>query len=130
MIYLDSSALLKLLHEEPESAGLEEWISDRAQLPMISSELAQVEVLRACRRIDPDALPAARTLLTGLDLVPLTGVLSKAAEVGDVALRSLDAIHLASALCLGGGLSAFVVYDRRLYDAAAAAGLEPLSPGT
>lgn len=130
MIYLDSSALLKLVHEEHESAALEEWLAMRAGTPMVTSELARVEVIRASRRINADALPEARALLAGLDLIPVTtDVVDEAADVGDPTLRSLDAIHLASALSILGALSAFLAYDHRLVEAASVAGLEALSPG-
>lgn len=131
MIYLDSSALLKLLHHETESAALAEWLSARAGTPVVSSSLAKVEVTRACRRLAADSLPAARTLLAGLDIIPLTSaVIDEAADVGATTLRSLDAIHLASALSIGANLSSFVAYDHRLSDAAVAAGLELAAPGT
>lgn len=130
MIYLDSSALLKLLHEERESAALEEWLLARAGTPVVSSELAKVEVIRACRRVNANALPAARALLAELDLIPLTSdVVDEAADVDGTVLRSLDAIHLASALSIRGDLSAFVAYDHRLAEAATAAGLELHRPG-
>ncbi|MHB1533865.1 MAG: type II toxin-antitoxin system VapC family toxin [Acidimicrobiales bacterium] len=130
MIYLDSSALLKLLHDERESAVLESWLVEREGAPVVSSELAKVEVFRACRRVNVDALPEARALLAGIDLIPLTGeVVDQAAEVGDPLLRSLDALHLASALSIRADLSAFVAYDHRLAQAASAAGLAPLRPG-
>jgi predicted nucleic acid-binding protein len=130
VIYLDSSALLKLLHEEPESAALAEWLSSHADNPMVSSEVAKVEVLRACRRINPDVLPAARSLLAQLDLIPLTSdLIDDAADVGAVTLRSLDAIHLASALSIRSDVASFIAYDLRLGDAAVEAGLEPLRPG-
>lgn len=131
MIYLDSSALLKLVFEEPESAALDDWLSARSGLPVVSSELAKVEVVRACRRIEADALPEVRALLAALDLIPLTSdVLDDAADVGETLLRSLDAIHLASALTIRDELSAFVAYDLRLSDAAAVAGLPVVRPGT
>ena len=124
MIYLDSSALLKLLFEEPESIALALWISDRAGTPMVSSELARVEVVRAVRRIDADVVPSARALLSQLDLIPLNGALiAQAAEVGAPVLRTLDALHLASALSIRGDLTAFVAYDNRLADAAEATGI-------
>ena len=130
MIYLDSSALLKLLYEESESAALGEWLSVRAGTPLVSSELARVEVLRACRRVNSDALAEARGLLDELDLVPLSrGVVDLATEVGETSLRSLDAIHLASALSIREDLSSFIAYDHRLCDAAATAGLELVRPG-
>ncbi len=130
MIYLDSSALLKLLYEERESAALEGWLSARPGTPVVSSELARMEVIRVCRRVNADALPEARALLAEVDLIPLTSdVVDEAAELGDIWLRSLDAIHLASALSIRADLSAFIAYDHRLGDAASAAGLESLRPG-
>ncbi len=120
-----------MLHEEPESAALAAWLDVRADTPKVTSGLAEVEVLRACRRLSGSVPPAASMLLGGLDLIPLRKeVLTKAVEVGDAALRLLDAIHLASALSLGTGVSAVVVYDRRLAGAASAAGLTTVAPGT
>ena len=130
MIYLDSSALLKLLHEETESATLADWLAARVETPVVSSELAKVEVVRACRRINPATLPEATTLLAGLDLIPLSGaVIDEATNVGATTLRSLDAIHLASALSIRSELSAFVAYDHRLAEAASTCGLELHAPG-
>ena len=130
MIYADSSALLKLVIQESESRALEEWLAQRFGTPLISSELGKVEVVRAIRRIDPAALPVARAVLRGLDLVPLTSdVIDTAADVGHARLRTLDAIHLASALSINVESLAFLAYDHRLVDAAAEAGLDPASPG-
>jgi uncharacterized protein len=129
MIYLDSSALLKLLFEESESAALALWIAERADTPMVSSELAKVEVIRATRRLDADVVPAARALVSQLDLIPLSGALiEEAADAGDPVLRTLDAIHLASALSIRIELTAFIAYDNRLLAAAEAAGIEPIRP--
>lgn len=130
MIYLDSSALLKLLVEESESASLADWLASRRDRTSVSSELVRLEVVRAARRLDAGAVPAARALVSQLDLVPLNGsVLDQAGEVGSALLRSLDAIHLVSALSLAAHLSAFVAYDRRLSDAARGAGLPVTQPG-
>lgn len=129
MIYLDSSALLKLLFEETESAALAQWISERSGTPMVSSELAKAEVVRAARRLDAAMVPAARALVSQLDLIPLSGgLIDEAADAGDPLLRTLDAIHLASALSIRADLAAFVAYDTRLVAAAEAAGLEPIRP--
>jgi uncharacterized protein len=130
VIYLDSSALLKLLYEEHESAALEGWLSARASTPVVSSELAKVEVIRGCRRVNAEALPEARALLAELDLIPLTrDVVDEAAKMGGSLLSSLDAIHLASALSIRADISAFIAYDLGLANAASAAGLESLRPG-
>jgi predicted nucleic acid-binding protein len=97
---------------------------------VVSSQLANVEVIRACRRVDPGALAQAREILMSIDLVPLTGgLVDQAAEVGEPSLRSLDAVHLASALSLRSEISAFVAYDQRLSDAARSAGLPTVQPG-
>ena len=130
MIYLDSSALLKLVVAERESAALAVWLVEQADVPVASSELAKVEVLRACRRVAPNAMDLARDLLSGLDLVPLnSSVIDVAAELKGDALRSLDALHLASALAVRTALTAFVAYDLRLQAGAAAAGLPTIAPG-
>jgi len=130
VIYLDSSALLKLLHDEAESDELAAWLAARAGTPVVSSELAKVEVTRACRRINPATLTQATTLLASLDLIPLSGtVIDEAANIGATTLRSLDALHLASALAIQAQLTAFIAYDHRLAEAASTAGLELLTPG-
>ena len=95
---------------------------------MASSEIAIVEVGRACRRARPDAERAGRRLLEGVFLAKLDRqLLEDAAELTSEALRSLDAIHLASALALEP--DEFLTYDRRLLVAAAEAGLTVASPG-
>jgi predicted nucleic acid-binding protein len=129
VIYLDSSALLKLLFEESDSASLARWISEHAETPMITSEIAKIEVVRASRRLDASVVPAARALVAQLDLIPLNGgLIDEASEVGDRALRTLDAIHLASALSVHAELTAFVAYDHRLAAAAQAVGIESIQP--
>jgi predicted nucleic acid-binding protein len=130
VIYLDSSALLKLVRAETHSAELTSWLADRPEAPLVSSALAQVEVLRACWRIDERLVDRGRAVLAALDLVPLDAqVLDAAAELPAPALRSLDALHLASALALDPDLETFVAYDDRLAAAARGAGLMVGQPG-
>ena len=129
MIALDSSALVKLVLDEPESAALETWLSGRASLPVTASDLVRVEVIRAVARADPAGVPRARALLAGVDLVPITqDLLETAADLGPPSLRSLDAVHLATVLSLESALEAFVVYDDRLARAATEAGLPVVAP--
>ena len=124
MIYLDTSALLKLVFEEEESAALAEWIAERVDAPKLSSDLSIVELLRTCRRIDETSLSTAALLLEGIDLLPVSrSIVEQAAAMSPNELRSLDAIHLASALSVKDHLSAFVAYDSRLSSAALQAGL-------
>lgn len=96
----------------------------------MSSALAQVEVLRSCRRIDERLVEQGRTVLAALGYVPVDdGVLGVAGALPDPGLRSLAEIHLASALTLDPDLETFLAYDRRLVTAAEAAGLAVAQPG-
>lgn len=129
MIYLDSSALVKLVFEEAESDALAQWLADRQVMPKFSSELATIELVRTCRRRDADAVLSARQVLAGLDLIPLTAdLVESASSIGPPQLRSLDAIHLSSALLISEDVTAFVAYDVSLKTAALAAGLEVAAP--
>lgn len=124
MIYLDSSALLKLVRREDETEALRGWLRGRPEELAVTSELGRVEVLRAARRLGAQVMLEARAVVGDLDLVPLDrAVQDVACELGDPLLRTLDALHLASALLLGDELTAFVAYDQRLVEAAKAAGL-------
>lgn len=130
MIYLDSSALMKVVRQEHETASLLEWLDLRSTEPLVTSELGRLEVLRAARRVSDRVLTEARAVVADLDLVPLDrAVQDLACDVGDPLLRTLDALHLASALLLGEALTSFVVYDTRLATAARAAGLAVATPG-
>ncbi|MGC5629309.1 type II toxin-antitoxin system VapC family toxin [Georgenia sp. Z1344] len=131
MIYLDSSALMKLVRREAETDALVEWMGARPDDLLVTSELGRVEVLRAARRAGDLALAEARLVVGDLDLVPLgRDVQDLACDLGVPMLRTLDALHLASALVLGNALGSFVAYDHRLVDAAGAAGLAVVAPGT
>lgn len=127
--YLDSSAVVKLVVAEAESAGLFTFLQFRTKL--VSSVLAEVEVMRAIRRAAQDdvALRRTRKILDGLWLINVsTGIRSAAAGIDPPGLRALDAIHLATALSLGAALDAFVVYDASLAKAARALGMRVVSP--
>lgn len=129
MIYLDSSALLKLVREEAETEALRDWLASRPEVPVVTSELGRVEVLRAARRAGPVALTEAHAVIGDVDLVPLgRGVQDLACQIGDPHLRTLDALHLASAALLGDELTALAAYDHRLLTAAQAAGLPTVTP--
>jgi uncharacterized protein len=130
VIYLDSSALMKLIRTENETATLRDWLNERPEQPVVSSELGRVEVLRAARRAGGRALTEARAVTGDIDLVPLDRTVQDlASDIGHPLLRTLDALHLASAVLLSDELTAFVAYDQRLTDAARAAGLVVATPG-
>jgi len=127
MLYLDSSALVKLVLTEPESSVLAGVV--RTGPGMISSALARIEVIRAVRGKGPVEEKSARLLMASVDSVDITDqIINEAGRIGRLQLRSLDAIHLATALELRSALTGFVAYDRRLLDAAATLGLRPMSP--
>lgn len=124
MIYLDSSAAVKLVHAEAESQALRDWLDARVSSPWVSSVLLEIETYRALARHAPAALPHLSRVLDVIELVDLdTDIRARARAVGPVSVRSLDAVHLATALQIREELTAFVAYDVRLADAAAAAGL-------
>lgn len=125
-LYLDASALVKLVVPEEETEALTAFVDQ--QIVGTSSSLARVEVMRAVRRHGADAVATGRALLAQLDLVQLDDeLLDLAAEI-DLPLRSLDAIHVASALELGDTLRAFVTYDAQMTRAAEALGLPVVAP--
>jgi uncharacterized protein len=128
MIYLDSSAAVKLVHAEAESQTLRDWLDARVGAPWVSSVLLEIETYRALARHAPVSLPRLSMVLDVIDLVDLDAdIRARAREVGPLSVRSLDAIHLATALQIP-GLTAFVAYDTRLADAAAVAGLPVEAP--
>ncbi|MGH8980602.1 MAG: type II toxin-antitoxin system VapC family toxin [Acidimicrobiales bacterium] len=129
MIYLDSSALMKLVCEEPETEALRDWLVSQPEVPVVTSELGRAEILRASRRAEARASTEARAVIADADLVSLDrGVQDLACEIGDPPLRTLDALHLASAVLPGDGLTAFAAFDRRLLGAARSAGLPIVFP--
>lgn len=127
--YLDSSAIVKLVMPEPETAALVSLL--RHDPGVMSSALARVEVLRALKRIDASAAAwrQAERVLARIALVRVDdAVLDGAAAIDPPELRSLDAVHLATALGIGERIAALVTYDSRLQDAARQTGLQVLVP--
>jgi predicted nucleic acid-binding protein len=129
--YFDSSAIVKLVITERETSALRAWMSDGGnRLTPATSAITRVEVIRACAQSGlPDAVDRATDLLAEWSLISLTeATLALAARLTPPSLRSLDAIHLATALELEESLDAFVAYDDRLVEAARGAGLPVAVP--
>src|SRR5262249_5037267 len=129
LVYLDSSALVKLVVREPESAALSDFLREHGE--RASSTLALTEVPRALRRAGFGRAEhrRAQAVLRGVALVAADRpLLSAAAERQPPALWTLDAIHLATALTFGDELAALVTYDRRLTEAAGRARVRALAP--
>lgn len=125
--YLDSSAIVKLAVRERESDALRRYL--RGRRPLVSSALARTEVLRATLPGGQPAQAVARRTLARIDLVRVNDrVLDAAGTLPPLDLRSLDAIHLATAHRLGSDLGEFVTYDGRLADAARSMGFRLAAP--
>lgn len=128
-LYLDSSAFVKLIVSEPESRALRSYLAQR-RTRHVSSAMFRAEALRAVRHGGPDALAQTRSALKRIDLVALTdGILDAAGTLEPRIVRTLDAIHLATALALGDDLEAVVTYDTRMAEGARLLGLPAVAPG-
>jgi uncharacterized protein len=126
-VYLDSSALVKLAVREAETDALRRHL--RRRRPWISSALARTEVLRALLPGGEIALVAGRKILAHCDLVRVNDTtLHRAGTLLPAELRSLDAIHLATALRLEADLQSLITYDERMARAAADVGLKVIAP--
>jgi predicted nucleic acid-binding protein len=126
--YLDASAVVKLLVQEVETTALRRRL--RSWPRRASSALLRVELLRTVRRAGmPRLMEGARRQLANIDLVRLDDdLLERATDIEPATARSLDAIHLATALSIGSDLAAVVTYDARMSAAAQALGLPVIAP--
>lgn len=129
MIYLDSAAVVKLAHAEPESPALRAWLDERSETGWASSVLVEIETFRALARHAPEAVTRLHPVLDQIDLIDMSPRIRILAQtVRPVTVRSLDAIHLGTALSIRPGLISFVTYGKRLLDAAITAGLPAHAP--
>lgn len=127
MLYLDASAIVKLVRRERESEALVEQV--RGDPEVVSCAIAWTEVIRATRRARANTARAV-AVLSGIALVPVDdGILRGAADLAPATLRTLDALHVATALSLREDLDAVIAYDDRLIAAARREGLTVRVPG-
>jgi uncharacterized protein len=129
VLYLDSSAIVKLVAPEPETSALIESL--RADPEVVSSGLSRVEVIRAVRRIgaSDDRKERANGVVDRIALIPMDdAIVIRAARLEPASLRTLDAIHLATAWTLGTDLAGLVTYDGKLAEAAVNVGFDVLAP--
>jgi predicted nucleic acid-binding protein len=130
VLYADASALVKLVVEERESEALAGWL-EKHRVSLLVSSLGRIEVARTIRLLDdsPSMREKVNELFGNVNVFALTtAVRVRAEEVRPLALRSLDAVHLATAL--EADVLEMLVYDRRLAEAAGANGIAILSPGS
>lgn len=129
VFYLDTSAALKLLSREAHSLSFAQFYDEHAGDIWVSSTLLRVETMRSVRRTLPAAVADAQDLLEAFDYVSIDDeVIEGVMAEPEPLLRSLDAVHLATARTLGAALDALVTYDDRLADAARGAGMTIISP--
>lgn len=127
-LYLDSSAFVKLVVEETETAAVRSFLAS-SDARRVSSSLLRAESLRAVRHMGPDALATVREGLRRVDLIGIDDrILDAAGTLEPLVLRTLDAIHLATALAVGDDLEGIVTYDERMIDAARLLGLPTATP--
>lgn len=127
LLYLDSSAIVKLVVPEPETSALRDLLT--AWPERVTSIVARIEVERVARRFGGGTIRRARTVLSRIGLVELDQeVVDAAVGLDPPALRTLDAIHLGTALTLGSDLGAFCAYDTGLSAAAQRQAMELLAP--
>lgn len=125
--YLDASAAVKLVFDETESIALRQYVGPSPHFT--SSALVRAELMRATKRLDARHIGRAHALLTSMSLREIDDeILDRAAEISPLIVRTLDAIHLATATLLGPDLEAVVTYDRRMIEAARLYGLPVVSP--
>lgn len=126
--YIDTSALAKLVVAEAESEPLKDWV-EREQRDLIACDLVRTELQRAVRRVAPDRATRSRAVLDSITLTAVTpAIFEEAGRLDPATLRSLDAIHLASALDLGDDLEGLITYDDRLAAASEANGVAVVAP--
>lgn len=129
MIYLDSAAVVKLAHAEPETPALRAWLDERADIGWASSVLVEIELFRAVAKYAPEAVTGLHPMLDQIDLIDLSPRVRILAQIiRPATICSLDAIHLGTALSIRRRLASSVTYDKRLLDAAIETGLPADSP--
>ena len=134
MIYIDASAAVKLVRLETHSEELSLWIRGQVSPEFVSSVIIEVELPRATRHSAPTDLGRAGEVLDGIGVVTLSpAIVTRAAGFDERDLRSLDAIHLATAEHVANTAKSeflgFLGYDSRLLEAARSIGLPVLAPG-
>lgn len=119
MIYIDSTAMLKLIAQAPETAALTDYLTARTDTVWFTCSLARAELLRTTASLPPAATQHAHHLLDGLDTVAMTDrLITAAAALNPPPQRTIDALHIAAALTAGTQLHTLITYDPELTDAA------------
>jgi len=127
MWYMDSSAIIKLVKPEKESATLIKKLPPS----LITSRISRVEVARTIAKHEPDLLNTAYDVLADIQMIPVEDSIITIAEnlPLHIDLRSLDSLHIASALHIRNALKGIITYDKEMVRAGVALGFNTMSPG-
>lgn len=126
--YFDTSALVKVIVEEPETAALRAWLSTEPR-DVVACDLARAELSRAVRRVLPAQSTAVRHLLDSVVLLKVEATdFDHAGRLDPASIRTLDAVHIVAALKLGDDLEGMVTYDKRLADGCVSLGIPVVAP--
>ena len=127
MWYMDSSAIIKLIKPEKESAALIKKLPPS----LITSRISRVEVARTIAKHEPDLLDATYDILADIQMIPVEDSIITIAEnlPLHIDLRSLDSLHIASALAIRNTLKGIITYDKEMVRAGVALGFNTMSPG-
>lgn len=128
MIYLDASALVSLVTGRPYARELREFLTQSPEMPMGTSTIGFIETVRTLDRVG--SYPTAmRDLLAAFTEILVTDEIRDGAANLPGGVRTLDAIHIASAQAIGDGLAFLVSYDKRMLDIAHSVGIPITAPG-
>lgn len=130
MIYLDTTAMMKLIALEPETPALTDYLAARTDTVWFTCSLARAELLRAAAAMPAGATDHAHHILHGLDTVAMTDrLVAAAAALNPPPRRTLDALHIAAALTAGPQLHTLITYDPELSEAATRHHITTTDPG-
>jgi len=127
LIYVDTSALLRLVFPDPTTPALQELLDGDVRL--VSSSLMRVEARRGTMRRAPRRLPRVDLLLDRIDIIGIDdAVIESAGRLPDPLPSTLEAIHLATALLIRADVDSLLTYDERLATAARTHGIPVVAP--
>ena len=130
MIYLDPTAIMKLITTTPESSALTDYLRVHTETTWFTCAISRADVMRAAATTHPDAIEHAQHVLAGLDLVAVTDrLLDAAIALTPAPAHTADALHIAAALSAGTQLHTLITYNPKLAHDAAAHNITTIHPG-
>lgn len=128
MIYLDASALVSLVTGRPYARELREFLAQSPEMPMGTSTVGFIETVRTLDRVGSYPTAMQDLLATFTEILVTDEIRDAAASMPGI-VRTLDAVHIASAQAIGDALASLVSYDKRMLDIAHSVGIPIAAPG-